>query len=88
MSKFIEVFTDSSRFSNELENQVKDYVCSRCTILVYDASNPDNKSIMKLKAVEYGITTLPAVTISGKIVPLDKLKKGKISSLVRQLMLK
>jgi hypothetical protein len=86
MSKTIEIFTDSSRFSNDLENQVKDYVCSRCSILVYDASNPESKSIMESKTAEYGITTLPAVTISGKLVPLDKLKKGKISSLVRQLL--
>ncbi|MFT4415369.1 hypothetical protein ACLM5H_16025 [Fredinandcohnia humi] len=86
MSKNIEIFTDSSRFSNDLENQVRDYACSRCTITVYDASDPNWKSIMESKKTEYGVTTLPAVTISGKIVPLDKIKKGKISSLVRDLL--
>lgn len=86
MSKTIEIFTDSSRFSNDLENQVKDYACSRCSIIVYDANNTDFKSVMEMKTAEYGVKTLPAVAISGKLVPLDKLKKGKIASFVSQLM--
>ncbi len=84
MSKTIEIFTDSSRFSNALENQVKDIACSRCSIIVYDANNTDFKSIMELKTAEYGVTTLPAVTISGKLFSLDNLKNGKISSFVNQ----
>jgi len=41
--------------------------------------------MMEDKAAEYGIETLPAVTIDGKVVPIDKLKKGNVASLVRQL---
>ncbi|MFV2048614.1 hypothetical protein KDJ21_005530 [Metabacillus litoralis] len=86
MSKNIEIFTDSKRFSNELENQVKDYACSRCSLLVYDASNPYTKDIMESKVVQYGITELPAVTIEGKLVPIEKVKKGSIYTLIRQLL--
>ncbi|MBC5635214.1 hypothetical protein H8S33_00100 [Ornithinibacillus sp. BX22] len=84
MGKTIEIFTDSSRFSNDLENQVKNYACSRCSILVYDASNPETTRTMDSKVAAYNIATLPAVSIDGKVVPLDKLKKGRFSSLVRQ----
>ncbi|MCH1626735.1 hypothetical protein [Fredinandcohnia quinoae] len=86
VSKTIEIFTDSSRFSDDLENLVKDYACSRCTIIVYDANNTDFTSIMELKTAEYEVTTLPAVAVSGKLVPLDKLKNGKISSFVNHLL--
>lgn len=74
MSKTIEIFTDSSLFSNSLENKVKEYACSKCSIVVYDANNLDTKRIMKSKTEEYGITILPAVTIDGKLVPQEKLK--------------
>lgn len=74
MSKTIEIFTDSSLFSNSLENKVRDYACSKCSIVVYDASSLDTKRIMTSKTEEYGITTLPAVTIDGKLVSLEKLK--------------
>lgn len=86
MSKTIEIFTDSSLFSNDLENQVREYACSRCSIIVYDANNPDFKSIMESKQAEYGVTALPSVTISGKKVPIEKLRKGKTSSIVNHLL--
>jgi len=86
MGKTIEIFTDSRHFSNDLENQVNDYACSRCSILVYDASNPETKETMESKAAEYGITELPAVSIDGKLVPIDKLKMGHVSSLIRKLL--
>ncbi|MFC4402394.1 hypothetical protein [Gracilibacillus xinjiangensis] len=86
MSKTIEIFTDSNQFSSELENKVKDYACSRCSIHVYDASNPNTKSTMEAKVAEYGVTSLPAVTMDGKLIPLEKLKKGSLSTLVQKFL--
>ncbi|MCM3162565.1 hypothetical protein [Metabacillus litoralis] len=41
---------------------------------------------MESKVVQYGITELPAVTIEGKLVPIEKVKKGSIYTLIRQLL--
>ncbi|WP_245613769.1 hypothetical protein [Alkalihalobacterium bogoriense] len=88
MSKTIEIFTDSSRFSNEFEQQIKSLACSRCTVIVYDASCLDGQEMMEAKAAKYGVTVLPAVTLEGHVVPLDKLKKENIPTLVQKLLQK
>lgn len=84
MGKIIELFTDSSRFSNDLEMQVRNYACARCSILIYDAINSETEGTMATKMAEYGITKLPAVSIDGKIFPLEKLEKGHVPSLIRK----
>ncbi|MFD1735027.1 hypothetical protein ACFSCX_00475 [Bacillus salitolerans] len=87
MGKTIEIFTDSSRFPSDIiENQVKNYACLRCSFLVYDAVNSNTTFLMESKIAEYGIAKFPAVTIDGKVVSLDKLKKGKISTLVQKML--
>lgn len=86
MGKTIELFTDSSKFSNDLEKQVRNYACARCSILIYDANHQETKRTMETKMAEYGITKLPAVSIDGKIFPLEKLEKGHIPSLIRKFL--
>lgn len=76
MSKTIEIFTDSSRFPDNLEKLARATACSRCTILVYDASDLGSKKVMESRVSEYGVMTLPALTLDGKLVPLDQLKGG------------
>ncbi|UOE94077.1 hypothetical protein [Alkalihalobacillus sp. LMS39] len=88
MSKTIEIFTDSSRFSNELELQIKHIACSRCTVIIYDASHPDSQEMMETKAAKYGVTVLPAVTLDGHVIPLDQLNKESIPTLVQKLLQK
>jgi len=40
---------------------------------------------MQAKAVEYGIESWPAVTLDGKAVTPEQLKKGKLAEVVRNL---
>lgn len=85
MSKTIEIFKDGSPQSNELEDRVRELACPRCTILVYDAGSPESEAELQEKAAKYGIESWPAVTLDGKAVSPEQLKKGKVSEIVRSL---
>jgi len=85
MSKTIEIFKDGSPQSDELEAQVRELACPRCSILVYDTGSPDSEAQMQAKAVEYGIESWPAVTLDGKAVSPEQLNKGKVAEIVRNL---
>lgn len=85
MSRTIEIFKDGSLQSDELEAQVKELACPRCSILVYDTGSPDSDLQMQAKAAEYGIQSWPAVTLDGKVVSPEQLKKGKAAEIVRNL---
>ncbi|WP_159881702.1 thioredoxin domain-containing protein [Paenibacillus puerhi] len=80
MGKTIEIFIDSSLNEDDMVERVKEYACSRCSILVHDANDTGSKADMDLKRSEYGITSLPAIVINGKRVPSEKLVRGKFSS--------
>lgn len=89
MSKTIEIFTDKNRFSDEIEQIVKSYACPKCFIEVHDVSDPAKEGIMESKGAEYGVSSLPAVVMDGKLVPLEKLEKLKrsgLSTFVKQLL--
>ncbi|MDG0795147.1 hypothetical protein OMP38_33225 [Cohnella ginsengisoli] len=71
--------------SDELEAQVRELACPRCSILVYDTGSPDSKAQMQAKAAGYGIESWPAVTLDGKAVSPEQLKEGNVAQIVRKL---
>lgn len=85
MSRTIEIFKDGSPQSDELEAKVRELACPRCAILVYDKSSPDFEAQMQAKAADYGIECWPAVTLDGKAVSPEQLKKGKVAEIIRNL---
>ncbi|MDG0794028.1 hypothetical protein OMP38_26795 [Cohnella ginsengisoli] len=85
MGKTIEIFKDGSPQSDALEAQVRALACPRCSILVYDTGSPDLEAKMQAKAAEYGIESLPAVTLDGKAVTPEQLNKGNVAQVVRSL---
>lgn len=85
LSMTIEIFRDGTPQSDKFEAYVKDLACPRCTILVYDNSNPESQTELLAKADQYGIQTLPAVALDGKVVPPEQIKKGKVSEIIRKL---
>ncbi|MBB3113454.1 hypothetical protein FHS18_005566 [Paenibacillus phyllosphaerae] len=85
MSKTIEIFKDGSPQLEELEALVRELTCPRCSNFVYNTGSPGTKSQMQAKAAEYGIESWPAVTLDGKAVSPEQLKKGKVAEIVRNL---
>lgn len=85
MSKIIEIFTDSSLYGNDIVERVKQYACSKCSILIYDANDPESSARMQSKAIEYGIASMPAVVLDGKLIPSEKLVRGKLTDMVHHI---
>ncbi|XEC95096.1 hypothetical protein AB6A23_00445 [Paenibacillus tarimensis] len=88
MGKNIEIFTDSSLYGDDIVELVKKYACPRCSILVHDAKITGTSTDMHSKISEYGITSMPAVIIDGKLIPSEKLVKGKLMSLFSHIFKK
>ncbi|OUS73062.1 hypothetical protein B1748_23955 [Paenibacillus sp. MY03] len=82
MGKNIEIFTDSNLYGDDIVNLVKEYACPKCSISVYDANCTDPNVDMHSKVSEYGITAMPAIVLDGKIVPTEKLARGKFANMV------
>ncbi|WP_276352970.1 hypothetical protein [Cohnella caldifontis] len=81
----IEIFKDGSPQADDLEARVRQLACPRCSILVYDAGSPESEAALQAKAAEYGIDSWPAVTLDGKAVSPEQLKKGEVSEIIRNL---
>ncbi|RCW49028.1 thioredoxin family protein [Paenibacillus prosopidis] len=79
MGKSIEIFTDSSLYGEDIVERVKEYACPRCSILIYDANGTESSVDMQSKVSEYGVTSMPAIVIDGKLIHPDKLVKGKLN---------
>ena len=88
MSKFIEVFTNSNLYGNDIVDRVNQTACSKCTILVYDASNTESSAEMQEKAYKYGVTSMPAIVMDGKLINPEKLVQGKLASIVHHVFKK
>jgi hypothetical protein len=71
MGAKIEVFVDNSPLSSTVIQKVKDLACFRCKITVYNLDDQDYEDKMKV----YGIGSIPAVVLNGKLVDLEKVKK-------------
>ncbi|WP_028609135.1 thioredoxin family protein [Paenibacillus harenae] len=71
MSKRIEIFTDGSAESEAVVKQVRKLACPKCTVHVH---NINGECEMRVK--KYGIQSVPAVVMDGKLINLKALKRG------------
>lgn len=63
----IEVFTAQSMLCAPVVEAVREAACSNCEVTVHDLSVGDGSRESLDKAVQYGITRLPAVVINGEL---------------------
>jgi len=69
MGARIEIFTDGGSEGEQAISKVRELACSKCEIMIYDLRLEG-----KTQAEAYGVVTLPAVVMNGKIVDLQALK--------------
>jgi len=80
----IEVFTAGCSVCDETVEQVKAAACPSCEVIVYDLNKGCETDECRQKAKEYGIKSIPAVAINGKLascccnqsVDIDVLKQA------------
>lgn len=77
MKRKIEIFTAGCPVCDSTVKMVKELVCDQCEIKIYDLVKlcDDKACIAKVK--EYGIESIPAVAINGRL--LDCCKGNSVS---------
>lgn len=63
----IEVFTAGCPICDEAVAKVKKAACPSCDVIVYDLNKGCETNECRDKAKEYGIKSVPAVVIDGKL---------------------
>lgn len=64
----VEVFTSGCYLCDETVQLVKELACPGCDVTVYDLSSPCESKECIEKSKTYGINSVPAVVVDGKIV--------------------
>lgn len=64
----VEVFTAGCTVCEGAVRQVKDLACSNCEVVVYDLNKKCDTNECEDKAKAYGVKSVPAVAINGKLV--------------------
>ncbi len=63
----IEIFTAGCSICEGTVKQIKDAACSCCDVVIYDLNKECETNECHNKAKAYGIKSLPAVAIDGKL---------------------
>ncbi len=63
----IEVFTAGCPVCEETVKQVQDAACPSCDVIVHDLNKGCETNVCRDKAKEYGVKSVPAVAIDGKL---------------------
>lgn len=63
----VEVFTAGCFICAEAVKTIQDIVCSNCDVTVYDLSNKCATEECVDKAKKYGIRSLPALVVDGRL---------------------
>ncbi len=66
--RLIEGFTAGCSVCEGKVQQVKDLVYSNCEVVVYDLNKKCDTLECEVKAKSYGVKSVPAVAINGKLV--------------------
>ena len=66
--RLVEVFTSGCYVCEGVVKQVKDLACSNCEVIVYDLNKKCDTNECETKAKAYGVKSVPAVAINGKLV--------------------
>jgi len=84
--RLVEVFSSGCYVCDGVVQQVKDLACSNCEVIVYDLNKKCDTNACETKAQAYGVKSVPAVAVNGKLVDccnnngvsIDALKKTGI----------
>ncbi len=66
--RLVEIFTAGCYVCDSVVKQVKDLACSNCEVVVYDLNKKCDTNECEDKARAYGVKSVPAVAINGKLV--------------------
>lgn len=77
----IEVFTGGSDRCEEVLQQVQELACSNCEIVTYDLSKDAASAESEDRAREYGVQSIPAVVINGRLVDYETVKNARLGRL-------
>lgn len=72
--RLIEVFTSGCYVCDNAVKQIKELACPNCQVVVYDLNKKCDTNECEDKAKKYGIQSVPAVAIDGKLVDCCKNK--------------
>ena len=84
----VEVFTAGCYLCDDTVQQLKDLACNNCEVIVYDLNKGCETNECQEKANAYGVQTVPAVAVNGKLmdgckntgIDMDFLKKAGVGS--------
>lgn len=79
--RLVEVFTSGCYLCEDVVKQVKDLACDKCEDVVYDLNKGCDTNECETKAKHYGVKSVPAVAINGKLVDCCKNNEIDIESL-------
>lgn len=65
--RVIEIFTAGCYACNDVVREVKALACPNCEVVVYDLNKKCETNICEDKAKQYGVKSVPAVAINGKL---------------------
>lgn len=64
----IEIFTAGCYVCDGVVKEIKELACPNCEVIVYDLNKKCETNECENKAKQYGIKSVPAVAINGKLV--------------------
>lgn len=64
----VEVFTAGCSICQPTVEMVKSMACPSCDVIVYNVADPAQTEALA-KAQTYGVNSLPAVAVNGKLLP-------------------
>jgi len=65
--RLVEVFTSGCFLCEEAVSIVRELACPSCEVKVYDLSQDEGMDEAREKARQYGVTSVPAVVVNGKL---------------------
>ncbi|MGH2645639.1 MAG: thioredoxin family protein [Chitinophagaceae bacterium] len=74
MKRQIEIFTAGCPVCESTVKLVKDLACENCEITVYDLVKQCEDKTCLRKIKEYGVQSVPAVAVNGKLLSSSKTK--------------
>lgn len=77
----IEIFTAGCPVCEETVKQVQEAACPSCEVIIYDLNKGCETNECRDKAKEYGVNSVPAVAIDGKLATCCTNNKINIDTL-------
>jgi len=68
LKRKIEIFTAGCYVCDGVVKEIKELACPNCEVIVYDLNKKCGTNECENKAKQYGIKSVPAVAINGKLV--------------------